>query len=201
MEATDVNNKVQAMLAATRALKGGTDQALLQGPYLPTKRRLMDNKVLAKMKTAINDRIQVRNPRRRDSARDDQLLDYSNSELQDWEEPLALSALEIRLNEGWFLESPLDEILIHIGHNFDNPKVFSLTGHGVIRRKPVADDGKSLRSIKSSIRSRQSVEDSFLGARQSGVLTRTPTSFENKLGDDMSLHQNGEFIPDLPSRY
>jgi len=94
----DINNKIQAMLAATKALKGSTDQALLQGPYLPTRKsRLMDNKVFSKVKTAINDRLQARNARKRDSARNDRLLDPSNSELQDWE---ATSALEIRLNEG-----------------------------------------------------------------------------------------------------
>jgi hypothetical protein len=49
------------------------------------------------VKTAINDRLQARNARKRDSARNDRLLDPSNSELQDWE---ATSALEIRLNEG-----------------------------------------------------------------------------------------------------
>jgi hypothetical protein len=97
-EASDVNAKVQAMLAVNKAMKGGADQALLQGPYLPTRKsRLMDNKVFSKVKTAINDRLQARNARKRDSARNDRLLDPSNSELQDWE---ATSALEIRLNEG-----------------------------------------------------------------------------------------------------
>jgi len=97
-EASDVNAKVQAMLAADKAIMGEADQALLQGPYLPTRKsRLMDKKVFAKVKTAINDRLQARNARKRDSARNDRLLDPSNSELHDWE---ATSASEIRLNEG-----------------------------------------------------------------------------------------------------
>ena len=103
LEATDINNQIQSMLAAGKDIKGGTDQALLQGPYLPTKKTsLIKNKVLAKIKTAINDRLQVQNARRRDSALDKRLLGPSNRELLEWEEPLALSALEIRLNEGRF---------------------------------------------------------------------------------------------------
>jgi hypothetical protein len=103
LEATDVNNQIQSMLAAGKDIKGGTDQALLQGPYLPTKKTsLIKNKVLTKIKTAINDRLQIQNARRRDSALDKRLLGPSNRELLEWEEPLALSALEIRLNEGRF---------------------------------------------------------------------------------------------------
>jgi hypothetical protein len=98
-----------------------------------------------------------------------------------------------------FIACSLNALLIDIGQNFENPKVFTLTGHGVIRRKPVADDGKSLRSIKSSIKSRQSADGSFLGSRQSSILTRTPTSFENLFGDDMSLGQSSKFVPDVPS--
>jgi hypothetical protein len=99
-----------------------------------------------------------------------------------------------------FPANVLNDILIHLGENLKNPKVYSLTGSGIIHRKPVADDGKSLRSVKSSIKSRQSGEDSFLEASQSrSALTRTPTSFETKLGDKMSLDQSREFVRDLPS--
>lgn len=37
-----------------------------------------------------------------------------------------------------------------VGENFNNPKIYTLTGHGNVRRKPLADDGKSLRSRKSN---------------------------------------------------
>ena len=37
-----------------------------------------------------------------------------------------------------------------LGDNFKNPKIYPLTGHGNVRRKPLTDDGKSLRSRKST---------------------------------------------------
>jgi hypothetical protein len=106
MNAADVNEKIVAMLAATKALKPAHDDALHQASFVPTKkRRLMDNKVLTKMKSAINDRLQIRSSRRRDSIRDDKLLDRTLNELQDFEDPVsasvtALSTVEIRMNEG-----------------------------------------------------------------------------------------------------
>jgi hypothetical protein len=106
MNAADVNEKIVAMLAATKALKPTHDDAPHQGSSVPTKkRRLMDNKMLTKMKSAINDRLQIRGARRRDSIRDDKLLDRSLNEIQDFEDPAlasvtALSAVEIRMNEG-----------------------------------------------------------------------------------------------------
>jgi hypothetical protein len=94
----------------------------------------------------------------------------------------------------------LNDMLIPSGENFNQPKVNKSTSSGIIQRKPVADDGKSLRNVKSSsIRSRQSGEDLFLQGLQSSVMTRTPTSFESKPEDEMSLNQSSEFIPDLPS--
>ena len=106
MNATDVNEKIVAMLAATKALKPTQDDALHPGTFVPTKkRRLIDNKMLTKMKSAINDRLQIRGSRRRDSIRDDKLLDRTLNELQDFEDPAsasvtALSTVEIRMNEG-----------------------------------------------------------------------------------------------------
>lgn len=53
--AVDVNNKIQAMLAATRALKPDASNSLRPGPYTPVKTsRLKDGNVLTKMKTAMN---------------------------------------------------------------------------------------------------------------------------------------------------
>jgi hypothetical protein len=97
------------------------------------------------------------------------------------------------------LANLLNDMLIPSGENFNQPKVNKPTSSGVVQRKPVADDGKSLRNVKSSVRSRQSGEDSFLRGLQSSVMTRTPTSFESKPEDEMSLDQSHEFIPDLPS--
>jgi hypothetical protein len=106
-QAADINSKIEAMMAATKALKPGTDGVVLQGPFVPTKkRRLRDNKVIAKMKTAFNDRLNSRSIRKRhDSARDDHLLDTSINEVNDFDDDVsvsvsALTALEIRMNEG-----------------------------------------------------------------------------------------------------
>ncbi|KAL5324515.1 hypothetical protein ACEPPN_009061 [Leptodophora sp. 'Broadleaf-Isolate-01'] len=185
--AADVNGKIEAMISATKALKPGSEGTLLLGPLVPTKkRRLVDNKVLTKMKTAINDRFSGRSARKRDSMINDKLLDTSLNEAQDFEEELsasaiALTTMELRMNEG---------------DNFKNPKIYTLTGHGNVRRKPLADDGKSLRSRKST----DHPDDPFSERPHSSSITRTPTSFENRLRDDASYDQGSEFIPDLPSR-
>lgn len=105
--AQDVNGKIEAMIAATKALKPGSEGTVLLGPLVSTKkRRLVDNKVLTKMKTAINDRFNNRNARKRDSMLNDKLLDPSVNEIQDFEEELSISAvalttMELRMNEGW----------------------------------------------------------------------------------------------------
>jgi hypothetical protein len=80
------------------------------------------------------------------------------------------------------------------GDNLKNPKIFSLTGHGKVLRKQVAEDGKSLRSRKSFS------EDPFSSRPGSSGITRTPTSFENRLNEEMSIDQETELIPDLPNQ-
>jgi hypothetical protein len=106
---TNVNNKIEAMLEATKALKPGTGDHMLQGPYLylPTKKcRLKDSNVLMKMKTAINDHIQARVSKKSyDPARDDYLLDDALNETQTDDKGMpgtnyALRTMEIRMNEG-----------------------------------------------------------------------------------------------------
>ena len=104
--ASDVNDKIEAMIAATRALKPGSDGAVLLGPLVPPrKRRLVDNKVLTKMRTALKDGFNTRNAKKRDSMLNDKLLDASLNEVQDFEEELSMSAealttMELRMNEG-----------------------------------------------------------------------------------------------------
>lgn len=104
--ASDVNDKIEAMIAATKALKPGSDSAVLLGPLVPPrKRRLVDNKVLTKMKTALKDGFNARNAKKRDSMLNDKLLDASLNEVQDFEEELSMSAealttMELRMNEG-----------------------------------------------------------------------------------------------------
>ncbi|EKD16558.1 hypothetical protein MBM_05027 [Drepanopeziza brunnea f. sp. 'multigermtubi' MB_m1] len=180
-DAVDVNSKIEAMIAATKALKPGCNDSVPQGVLVPVKKRRFESKVLTKMKTALNGRFQVRNGRKRDSMLNERLLDTSLNEALDFEDEssasaVALTTMELRMNEG---------------DNFKNPKIYTLTGHGNVRRKPLADDGKSLRSRKSTERA----EDPFAERPSSGI-TRTPTSFENRLNDSP---QGSEFVPDLPS--
>ena len=73
-------------------------------------------------------------------------------------------------------------------------KIYSLTGHGQVRRKQVAEDGKSLRSRKSFS------EDPFASRPGSSGKTRTPTSLETRLNEEMTLDEKAEHIPDLPSQ-
>lgn len=99
---TNVSNKIEAMLEATKALKPGTCDHMHQGPHLPTKKyRLKDSNVLMKMKMAINDHIQTRVSKKSyDPARDDYLLHDALNETQTNDK--AMSTMEIRMNEGWY---------------------------------------------------------------------------------------------------
>jgi hypothetical protein len=105
----DINGKVQAMLAATKALKGADSDILPQTLVPFRKRYFVDNRVLAKMKTVINDRLRGRS-RKRDSTQEDGLLDESVRKAQDFQDDIsasaaALTTIEIRMNEGGFQKS------------------------------------------------------------------------------------------------
>lgn len=82
--------------------------------------------------------------------------------------------------------------LIREGINFGNRKIQSLTGHGIIRRKPIADDGKPLLSRKPV--DGPSKED----VRDSG--TRAMYNFDNRRKSNLSFDQSTEYLPPLPSR-
>ena len=59
--AVDLNGKVEAMLAATKALKPDLTQTLLPGLELPdNSSHLKDSNILVKMKTAMNNHFQTR---------------------------------------------------------------------------------------------------------------------------------------------
>lgn len=61
-----------------------------------------------------------------------------------------------------------------------------------MRRKPITDDGKSLRSHKS-------YDDPFSERPSSNGTTRVPTNFEHRLKDDSSIEQGNECISELPT--
>jgi hypothetical protein len=77
---------------------------------------------------------------------------------------------------------------LSIGDKFKTTNVFHLTGHGNVRRKPLPDDGRSLRSRKSTS------DDPFSDPPQFDEKTRRPTEFEQRLQEDLSIP-----FPDLPS--
>ena len=109
LEAVDITGKITGMLAANQALKGDGDGTLLQGPLVPEKkkRRLMDNPVLTKVKTALNG-LQGFATKKRDHEKEEKLLHSLATQVQDHTEvrsatpspsPTTLSNSEIRLNE------------------------------------------------------------------------------------------------------
>jgi hypothetical protein len=116
VNAQDINGKIAKMLEATQALKGSSSEsALLQGPLVPAKkRRLKDNRVLVKVKTAINDRLNSRNAKKaHDSARDDRLLDTPmNDGPEEGNRAVSglISDVELRLNEGKLLKKAFQSI-------------------------------------------------------------------------------------------
>lgn len=83
--------------------------------------------------------------------------------------------------------------MAYSGSNFTNSKVQSITGHGTIKRKPLAEDGKSLKSHQSS-------DDPFSDDPHSSSIARTPTSFENRLKRESSSDRTHEFVPPFPER-
>ncbi len=85
-----------------------------------------------------------------------------------------IASIELRLNEG---------------QNLSRKKVQMITGGGRVARKPLADDGRSLKSCKSC-------EDPF--SEPSGAV-RTPNPFECRLRDSHRSHSGGHITPPATS--
>ena len=114
-QAALINAKVKAMIDATTALKGSEAGKVHTGPYVPAKRRrLQENKVIVRMRAVINNQLNARSVKRRhDPVRDDHLLDSSLNELQDEEDfSRFVSANDIRLNEGIAISQVIDRVLL-----------------------------------------------------------------------------------------
>lgn len=73
-----------------------------------------------------------------------------------------------------------------------NPKIQSLTGHGTIRRKPIADDGRSLRSQKSV--------EVFTIENIRAIGARALTSFDSRRQSNVSFDRSIDIISSLPGR-
>lgn len=93
--AADLNSKIEAMLAATQALKPDAANPLLQGRLPTKKRRLKDGNVLTKMKTVMTYHLQSRANKK--------LNDPTRTPDDEVAVPLpALTSMEIRMNEGQY---------------------------------------------------------------------------------------------------
>lgn len=177
-DADEINQKVHAMLAATTALK--PSPAPMESQSTSKLGRMVSTKVLSKVSNAW-DRLHSKAPAP-DTKRTKYVTPIAQDEqdgLLDLESPMRspspsnmspISTIEIRLNEG---------------DNLNKKKVQKIVG-GQVVRKPVADDGKSLRNGKS-------IDDPFSELRS----VRTPTHFESRLKREVDYEV--EAVPPLPS--
>ncbi|KAF5002294.1 hypothetical protein FDECE_10650 [Fusarium decemcellulare] len=172
--AAEINQKLSAMLAATDALKPSPPRPVPSSSSRLT--RMVPSKVFAKVSSAW-DRLNSKPSLQEISTRDKVPLDEQDCDkLARWESApppspnnmSPISTIEIRLNEG---------------DNLNKSKVRWIVG-GRVTRKPVADDGKSLRSGKS-------LEDPFADGDW-----RTLTSFETRLKMGAKIDESA--IPPLP---
>ncbi|KAF4984619.1 hypothetical protein FZEAL_231 [Fusarium zealandicum] len=174
-DAKGINQKLEAMLAATDALKPSPLQPVNSSSSRLT--RMVPSKVFSKVSSAW-ERLHPK-PSLPEMATGSKvpLGENNGDKLARWDSAPApspnnlspISTIEIRLNEG---------------DNLNKRKVQRIVG-GQVTRKPVADDGKSLRSGKS-------LDDPF--SEVGGW--RTPTTFESRL--KMGVDKDGSIIPPLP---
>ncbi len=99
----DVSQQIEAMLATSKALKQEGDQVVSKSPALSKKTGMKGNRVLSKMRDAISGHLQEKGlGRHHNIAKDDHLLDPNLSQLPDYDdEASTISAMELRINEGW----------------------------------------------------------------------------------------------------
>ncbi|KAF9882335.1 hypothetical protein CkaCkLH20_00371 [Colletotrichum karsti] len=183
-----VNDKLAAMLAATEALKPGGSQNNTPVSSAKPSRFKKSNNLMSKVRKAF-DVFQPKPTTPESKIRGkisapvglttcDLPNPATHYHLEEVEQPSPVSSIEIRLNEG---------------SNLNNQKVRSIVG-GRIRRKPVPDDGRSLRSRGSG--SGSGSVSSFRGDPFSEPLqfTRTPTPFEHRLKTSI----DSDSIPPVP---
>lgn len=163
--ADKINQKVHAMLAATNALKPSPPLITAPGSKFA---RVVPSKVMAKVSNAW-DRFQTR-PSLQDGRVRSKTVASLEFEHDDRSSPI--STIEIRLNEG---------------DNLNKKKVQQIVG-GHLTRKPVADDGKALRSASF-------IDDPF--TKSVGI--RTPPTVESESNTRRGEYGDGESIVTLMS--
>ncbi|KAI5462514.1 hypothetical protein BGZ63DRAFT_403733 [Mariannaea sp. PMI_226] len=174
----NIANKLQAMLAATDSLKP-TPKKEQAPPASKFTRMVSYSKMFVKVTHAWNrlhSKASFESLKARGRRNSQSLGEPSKEVIKPLLPPLTsppfvspISTIEIRLNEG---------------DNLNKRKVQRIVG-GQVARKPVADDGKSLRS-------RRSLEDPF----SENGRKRTPTSFETLLKKGVDCGRDS--IPPLP---
>ncbi len=167
------------MIAATNALKPPTAGA--GGPVPSMMSRLRTNKVFAKVTSAFHSRS---------SAKEKEVAGESRNPTADGKKDVAARPLDaskpLAIPGSEQNKSPITAIRLRLneGQNLSRKKVQKMTG-GQIHRKPVADDGRSLKSCKS-------FEDPF---SEPSTVTRTPTPFECRL---LGSSRKKSYVPPLP---
>lgn len=173
----EISKKLQAMLAATNALKPSATHPP-NPPASKLTRMASTSKIFAKVSHAwdrLHSKASSESPKNQDTEEHQLQIESPGRFLKPIISPLhspptesPISTIEIRLNEG---------------DNLNKRKVQRIVG-GNVARKPVADDGKSLRNGRS-------LDDPF----SEGGGGRTPTSFETRLKRGQN---RDESIPPLP---
>jgi hypothetical protein len=154
----DVTDKINAMLAATDALKPSASQLGTSPGF--KRARMTSSRVLSKVSSAW-DKLHLKRPAQ-DSTPNHQrpFVDNGNG----WLSPLPLPRPTTPNN---FSSIRTIEIRLNEGDNLNRRKVQRIVGGGQVARKPVADGGESLRSGRS-------MDDQFSDM----CLCRTPTGLE-----------------------
>jgi hypothetical protein len=91
---TSAGNNTKSIRGSSKSMRNGSDQDLLQGPYVPKRNFLDGKKLLGTMKSAIHSLDPRRSRTRRDSSTDERLLNPVNNELLEWDE------IEARFDDG-----------------------------------------------------------------------------------------------------
>lgn len=99
----DVSQQIEAMMVASRTLKPLGDNSVNESPATSKKSGMRGNGVLSKMKFALTERFQDKGLKKHHYlAKNEHLLDPNLSQLADYdEEASTISAMELRINEGW----------------------------------------------------------------------------------------------------
>ena len=180
---------MEMMLAATSALKPTQAEkknpAVAAGQPSSMMSRLKTSRVFSKMSSAFQSKPSAKEKESKVRGKITHLTLAGQALVV---APLTLAPSALSPTQLPRERSPIKslELRVNEGYNLNKKKVQQMIG-GSIPRKPLPDDGKSLRSNKS-------VEDPF---SEPPRITRTPTSFECRLRDSRKADES--YVPPLPT--